>query len=147
MSLSFCPCTGRNTMKLLVIDDDEELCLELGEILKKEGFEVDVAFDGHKGMERVQKEVFNVVILDLRLPGLSGFDVLKRIKETTKIMKVLVLSGRPIATDLIKQEGVASDHEDDTLKMADAVMNKPFIIQDFIQKVKSMAFQKVEENQ
>ena len=125
--------------KVLIIDDDEELCDELGETLRDEGFEVDVAFDGVQGKAMIDKGGYGVIILDLKLPSLNGYEVLKGIRGQQRPVKVLVLSGRPTGNTLLKQQGVASqDEEEQVLAMADAVMDKPFIVDDLVGKVKSL---------
>ena len=52
-------------LKLLLIDDDEELCLELSQTLEAEGFKVDVAFDGLQGLRRLQETQYQIIILTL----------------------------------------------------------------------------------
>lgn len=124
--------------RLLIIDDDEELCIELGEVLKEEGFGVDVVFDGHQGLEQFKEGQYDIVILDLKLPGLNGYAVLREIRKMAKPIKVLVLSGRPLGKPLMQEEGVSKDEEEKILSMADTVMNKPFMVEDFIQNIRAL---------
>ena len=127
-------------LKLLLIDDDEELCAELSQVLIAEGFEVDVAFDGLRGLRHLQERQYQIIILDLKLPGLNGYGVLKDIRKTIKLpIKVLVLSGRPLGEPLLKVDGVSKDEEEKALSMADLVVNKPFMVEDFIQKVRELS--------
>jgi DNA-binding response OmpR family regulator len=125
--------------KLLLIDDDEELCAELSQVLKAEGFEVDIALDGLQGLRHLQDKKYQIVILDLKLPGINGYGVLKGIRKTLKTLKVLVLSGRPLGEPLLKEDGVSQDEEEKILNMADLVINKPFMVENFLQKVKELA--------
>jgi len=124
--------------KLLLIDDDEELCVELRQVLEAEGFEVDIVFDGSQGLKRLQEKPYHIIILDLKLPGLNGYGVLKGIRKTTENIKVMVLSGRPLGEPLLKEDGVSQDEEEKVLNMADVVMNKPFMVKNFLQKVKAL---------
>ena len=133
------------TTKLLLIDDDEELCAELGQVLVAEGFKVDIALDGLKGLQLLQEKQYNIVILDLKLPGINGYGVLKGIRKTVKSLKVLVLSGRPLGEPLLKEDGVSQDEEEKVLNMADIVVNKPFLVENLIQKVKELALTIVEK--
>jgi DNA-binding response OmpR family regulator len=126
-------------LKLLLIDDDEELCAELSQILLAEGFEVDIAFDGLKGLQCLKKRLYHMIILDLKLPGLNGYGVLKDVKKKANPIKVLVLSGRPLGDALLKEDGVSQGEEEKILKMADLVVNKPFMVQHLIQKIKELA--------
>jgi len=125
-------------VKLLIIDDDEELCAELSQVLSRENFKVDVAFDGLQGLRYLQEKQYQIIILDLKLPGLNGYGVLKGIRKTVKPLKVLVLSGRPLGEPLLKEDGVSQDEEEKILNMADLVINKPFMVEDFLQKVKEL---------
>jgi DNA-binding response OmpR family regulator len=134
-------------LKLLIIDDDEELCAELREVLEAEGFKVDIALDGLEGLRRLQESPYQIVILDLRLPGLNGYGILKNIRKIDKPFKVLVLSGRPLGEALLKEDGVSQDEEAKVLNMADFVINKPFMVENFLQKVKKLAGSVVEKNQ
>ena len=79
-----------------------------------------------------------MVILDLKLPGLNGYGVLKSIRKTVKTLKVLVLSGRPLGELLLKEDGVSQDEEEKVLNMADLLINKPFMVENFIQKFKEL---------
>ncbi len=135
------------TTKLLLIDDDEELCTELGQVLEAEGFKVDIAFDGLQGLQRLQKKQYHIIILDLKLPGLNGYGVLKGIRKTVKPLKVLVLSGRPLGEPLLKEDGVSKYDEEKILNMADLVINKPFMVENFLQKVKELVSTIVEKSQ
>ena len=126
-------------LKLLLIDDDEELCSELAQVLTFEGYEVDVVFDGLKGLRFLQERQYQIIILDLKLPGLNGYGVLKGIRKTVKPVKVLVLSGRPLGEPLLKEYGVSQDEEERVLNMADLVINKPFLVENFIQKIRELS--------
>jgi two-component system copper resistance phosphate regulon response regulator CusR len=134
-------------LKLFLIDDDEELCAELAEVLEAEGFKVDTALDGLQGLRRLQEKQYQMIILDLKLPGLNGYGVLKGIRRTVKPLKVLVLSGRPLGEPLLKEDGVSQDEEEKVLNMADFVINKPFMVDNLIQKVKELAGSVVEKGQ
>ena len=134
-------------LKLLLIDDDEELCAELVEVLEREGFSVDTALDGLQGFHDLEERRYQIVILDLKLPGLNGYGVLKGIRKVARPVKVLVLSGRPLGEPLLQEDGVSKDEEEKILEMADAVMNKPFMVKDFIQKVKELSLSVVEKSQ
>jgi two-component system copper resistance phosphate regulon response regulator CusR len=134
-------------MKLLLIDDDEELCAELRQVLEAEGYKVDIAFDGLQGLQRVLEKQYHIIILDLKLPVLNGYGVLKRIRKTAQDIKVMVLSGRPLGEPLLKEDGVSQDEEEKILNMADLVINKPFMVEDFILKVKELALSIVENSQ
>ncbi len=123
---------------ILIIDDDEEYCRELAEVMEAEGFEVNAAFDGVSGNMLAETGSFLLVLLDLKLPGLSGYEVLKQIRAHRNPVKVLVLSGRPLGETLLEQSHISKQEEELILKMADAVMSKPFRIDELLAKVNEL---------
>lgn len=85
---------------ILLIDDDVELCELVSEYLAGEGFDVEVAYDGNAGLTRAQENLHDLVILDVMLPGLTGFEVLRRLRESSSI-PVLMLTARGEDVDRI----------------------------------------------
>ncbi|WP_027330908.1 response regulator transcription factor [Marinimicrobium agarilyticum] len=75
-------------VKLLLIDDDQELCQLLNEYLTAEGFQVDMAHDGEQALEQVTRDNYAAIVLDVMLPKRSGFDVLKEVRQkyTTPVL-------------------------------------------------------------
>jgi DNA-binding response OmpR family regulator len=67
--------------EILVIDDDAELCELLTELLGQEGYQVESSGDGRLGLARAQAKAFSVVVLDIMLPSLNGFEVLTRLRQ------------------------------------------------------------------
>lgn len=86
--------------KLLLIDDDEALCELLAEYLAGEGFTVQAVHDGVQGEAQALAGDWDAIILDVMLPGMNGFDVLKRIKPKTSA-PVLMLTARGEDTDTV----------------------------------------------
>jgi DNA-binding NtrC family response regulator len=78
---------------ILVIDDEETMRDSCQQALSRSGNRVEVAEEGVKGLEMLEKESFDLVILDLKMPGLSGMEVLKRIKEDEPEVVVVVITG------------------------------------------------------
>lgn len=79
--------------KILIIDDDEELCELVSEYLTVEGFETETVHDGENGLQRALAEEQDLVILDVMLPKKNGFDVLRDLREASAI-PVLMLTAR-----------------------------------------------------
>jgi two-component system, OmpR family, response regulator CpxR len=80
-------------VRILIIDDDAELCGLLKEFLGREGFEVSLAHDGDSGLKRAAGEPFDLVVLDLMLPGIDGFEVLRQLRAVSRI-PVIMLTAR-----------------------------------------------------
>ncbi|MHB8766624.1 MAG: response regulator transcription factor [Deferrisomatales bacterium] len=85
---------------ILVIDDDVELCELLADYLGQEGFGVEAAHDAAEGLARARSGEHALVVLDVMLPGMSGFEVLRRLRETSRI-PVLMLTARGDDVDRI----------------------------------------------
>jgi DNA-binding response OmpR family regulator len=79
--------------RLLIVDDDVELCRLLAERLSTEGFSIEAAHDGPRGLHRALSQEHALVILDLMLPGMSGMDVLRNLRTQSSI-PVLMLTAR-----------------------------------------------------
>ena len=79
--------------RILIIDDDEELCDLVSEYLTVEGFQTETAHDGEAGLQKALSGAFDLVTLDVMLPKKNGFDVLRDLRETSKI-PVLMLTAR-----------------------------------------------------
>src|SRR5580700_10922320 len=80
-------------MRVLIIDDDIELCALLEEFLEREGFRVTHEHDGARGLEAALSGGFDLIVLDLMLPGLDGFGVLRRLRAKSRV-PVLMLTAR-----------------------------------------------------
>jgi len=87
-------------VRLLLIDDDTELCALLTEFLKGEGFTLECAHEGHRGLQRALEGGFGLVILDVMLPGLDGFEILRRLRKESRT-PVLMLTARGEDVDRI----------------------------------------------
>lgn len=86
--------------KILLVDDDIELCEMLAEYLATEGFEVSAVHDGRAALERAAQDRWDAVILDVMMPGMSGFDVLRALRPITSA-PVLMLTARGEDTDTV----------------------------------------------
>src|SRR5215813_3753830 len=86
--------------RILVVDDDVELCSLVAEYLKPEGFQVEAAHDGKSGLARALNGDYLLTVLDVMLPGLNGFDVLRKIRDSSRI-PVLLLAARGEDVDRI----------------------------------------------
>ena len=78
---------------ILIIDDDEAILDSCSQVLKKEGYTVKKAKDGFKGLDYFKQEFFHLVFLDLKLPGLDGLEILKKIKEENPETPVIIITG------------------------------------------------------
>jgi DNA-binding response OmpR family regulator len=94
--------------RILVIDDDVELCSLVGEYLEPEGFQIEAVHEGNRGLDRALSGDHLLVVLDVMLPGMNGFDVLRRIRNTSRI-PVLLLTARGEDVDRIVGLEIGAD--------------------------------------
>jgi len=100
------PATSR--LRVLVIDDDRKLCRLIADYLGPLGYEVAAAHTGPEGAERATAEPWHAVILDVMLPGLDGFEVLKQIRRSSDV-PVLMLTARGDEADRIVGLEIGAD--------------------------------------
>lgn len=96
-------------MKLLIIEDEHKLAKLLKNGLEKEGYEVDLAYDGLQGLNKALGNSHDAIILDLMLPGLNGFSVLDKITSTNKEVAILLLTARNELQDRINGLDLGAD--------------------------------------
>ena len=89
-----------NTERVLVIDDDAELCKLVSRFLVQEGFQIESINNGTAGAEQALSGNYALVILDVMMPGVNGFDVLRKIRNTSRI-PVLMLTAKGDALDRV----------------------------------------------
>jgi two-component system response regulator CpxR len=94
--------------RILIIDDDFELCTLVSEYLAAEGFRVESVHDGETGLQRATAGNYLLIVLDVMLPGMSGFDVLRRLRATSRI-PVLLLTARGEDVDRIVGLEIGAD--------------------------------------
>ena len=87
--------------KILIVDDEEAVRDLFVELLKKEGHTTYACATGEETIELLKKENFDVVLLDIKLPGISGLEVLKNIRDTYKDLPVVMITGFGYDEDLI----------------------------------------------
>jgi two-component system response regulator CpxR len=85
---------------ILLVDDDAELCGLLTEFLEREGFTVECAHEGRQGLELAARPGVDLVVLDVMLPGIDGFEILKRLRQQSKV-PVMMLTARGEDVDRI----------------------------------------------
>jgi len=102
---------AQKNKKVLVIEDDQFLAKVYLIKLKKEGYDVEMAYDGNEGIEAMKKKIPDIVLLDLILPGIDGFEVLKKMKADPKLAKipVIILSNLGQEEDIERGKKLGAD--------------------------------------
>lgn len=121
---------------ILLIDDDKELCEEIREILESEGYAVELAHDGKSGFNKLLGNKHDILLLDLKIPAMTGVEVLRKIEENKLGIKVIVLTGRPMGKDL----NIITDKNDEKFIVdnSDAFINKPYDIDILLSEIKRL---------
>jgi two-component system, OmpR family, response regulator CpxR len=114
-------------VRILIVDDDEELSGLLTELLTREGFRVECQNDGRRGLAAALSGGFDLLVLDVMLPGLDGFEILRRIRRETRL-PVLMLTAR-------------GEDEDRIIGLelgADDYLPKPFNTRELVARVRAI---------
>src|SRR5438270_12527822 len=96
-------------MRILIVEDDPSLASGLTRILEAEGYAVDVAGRGEEAVGAARGERFDLVILDIGLPGMDGFEVLRRLRGAEHRVPVLVLTARDTVSDRVHGLDLGAD--------------------------------------
>lgn len=113
--------------KLLIIEDDPDIRELLRYNLSREGFDISQAENGIEGLNQARKDAYDLIILDLMLPQLSGIEVCKQLRESpsTKQIPIIMLTAKGEESDVVYGLGVG----------ADDYMSKPFSLKELIARV------------
>ncbi len=114
--------------RILIVEDEKHLAEALAHNLKFEGYTPVVAGDGETALEKLAGEEFDLVVLDVMLPGLSGFEVCDRIREAGNRVPVLFLTARN--TDADRLAGLRHGGDD--------YMTKPFLLEELVLRIRGI---------
>ncbi|HEX8282759.1 MAG TPA: response regulator transcription factor [Pyrinomonadaceae bacterium] len=95
--------------RVLIVDDDRELCELVAELLGEEGFEIEVANRSERGLERALSGEHSLVVLDVMMPGMNGFEVLRRLRAQGSDIHVMMLTARGDDVDRIVGLEIGAD--------------------------------------
>ncbi len=124
-------------MRLLVVEDEAALCSSIAEGLRLDGYEVDTCRDGLDALELCEVESYDLILLDLNLPGLDGMEVLRRLRTDDEETSVLILSARGQLQD--KVSGLDAGAND--------YLTKPFHFEELEARVRSLTRRRfIQEN-
>src|ERR1051325_6915315 len=115
-------------MRLLIVADEKKLADSVALGLRAERFAVDVAYDGIEGRKMAAQHQYDLMILDLMLPGLTGTDVLRSVREVNANVPILILTAMGGTADKVKNfEAGADDY-----------LTKPFAFAELLVRVKAL---------
>jgi two-component system alkaline phosphatase synthesis response regulator PhoP len=114
--------------KILVVEDDRAILEGLGAALRADGYEVECAQDGRAGLERARAAAPSLLILDIMLPGMSGFEVAKKLRDEGRPLPIILLTAR-------------NEEDDRVLGLelgADDYVTKPFSLRELLARVRTV---------
>jgi DNA-binding response OmpR family regulator len=114
--------------KILIVEDDPHILLGLQEVLKSEGFEVAVCDRGDKAFEAVMQHQPNLVLLDIMLPGLNGYDVCKKLRGAKVAVPILMLTAKSQEIDKVVGLEIG----------ADDYVTKPFGVRELLARIHAL---------
>lgn len=95
--------------KILIIDDEPNVCQFIGEFLEFKGYEISSAYSGEKALALLGDNSFDLILLDLIMPGMNGLEVLEEIKRTEKDIPIIIVTGvkdKKVAADALKMGAI-----------------------------------------
>ncbi|MCK4754578.1 MAG: response regulator transcription factor, partial [Calditrichia bacterium] len=114
--------------RILLVEDEDSLAIGLEYNLSEEGYSVIIAPDGKQALEHIDSEQFDLVLLDIMLPYLDGFQVAQKIREQFPQMPILMLTARTAVKDRIRGLELG----------ADDYLTKPFHLQELLLRIRGM---------
>jgi len=116
--------------RVLIADDEPNIVISLEFLMKREGHEVSIARDGPSALEAIRTTRPDLVLLDVMMPGMSGFEVCQAVRadEALAGVRILMLSAKGRDTDIAKGSAMG----------ADAYMTKPFSTKELAEKVREL---------
>jgi len=106
----------KGAVSILVVDDEQMMCTLLTKILRREGYQVETATGGDEALTKLEEGSFNLVISDMKMPGMDGFELLKRVKQLYPNTGVIIMTAY----------GDTYTVKDALLLGADEYITKPF---------------------
>ena len=123
-------------MHILVVEDERALCETVVRSLRRLAYSVDFCYDGNKAIELLGVEQYDLVLLDLNLPGADGMSVMKTLRQTDRDTKVLILSARSEVSD--KVDGLDAGAND--------YLAKPFHLEELEARIRSLTRRQFTQN-
>mgnify|MGYP004458718181 CR=1 FL=1 len=124
-------------MHILIIEDEKPLCCSIAEGLHMNGYETDTCFNGDEGLELCMTETYDLILLDLNLPGIDGLEILRQFRAYNSTTPVLILSAR----------GQIQDKVDGLDLGANDYLTKPFHFDELEARIRSLTRRRfIQEN-
>ncbi len=121
--------TGGDFMQILIIEDEKRLADALGQIMQEARYQADIVYDGRDGLAYASSGDYDVIVLDVMLPGMDGFEVVHHLRESKISTPVIMLT----ALDDVKNKITGLDSG------ADDYMTKPFVPEELLARIRALS--------
>ena len=98
-------------MRLLVVEDEKKLCDMIAKSLHLAGYEVDMCNDGEQALEMIYAELYDLIVLDLNLPGVDGMEILRELRKENEETTIEVYTNKHSGTTFEVKMGIGADFE------------------------------------
>ena len=116
-------------MRLLLIEDEHGLADSLSSVLKQENYIVDNCYDGESGLNAALSNIHDVIILDVMLPKMNGFEVLRQLRQENVLTPVLMLTAKFSVSDKVRGLDIG----------ADDYLTKPFVMEELLARIRALS--------
>ena len=113
--------------RILVVDDDENIRNTLKPVLEDEGYVVDLAKDGYEAIAMTEQALYNIALIDIRLPDMEGVELLTRMRDTVPKMRKIMITGYPSVQNAIEAVN----------RKADAYLVKPVDVEKLLKTIRA----------
>ncbi len=116
-------------MRVLIVEDEVRLAEALGEIMKGQRYSVDIVYDGEDGLDYAMSDIYDVIVMDVMLPKMNGFDIVRKMREEKNQTPVIMLTAKDDTADKIKGLDCG----------ADDYLTKPFIPGELLARIRAIS--------
>jgi DNA-binding response OmpR family regulator len=124
-----------NDYKILLVEDERQMAMFIEMELTHEGYKVDVAYDGREGLKNLENKEYDLILLDVMLPGLNGIEVCRRIRQFSYVPIIMLTAKSDIPDKVLGLDAGANDY-----------LTKPFAIEELLARIRVYMRNKILKN-
>ena len=121
--------------KILIVEDQKQMAMFIEMELVHEGYEVDTAYDGREGLEKVENNEYDLILLDIMIPSLNGIEVCRRIRQFSNVPIIMLTAKSDVPDKVLGLDVGANDY-----------LTKPFAIEELLARIRVYTREKVLKN-
>ncbi|BCZ46201.1 DNA-binding response regulator [Clostridium gelidum] len=121
--------------KILIVEDEKQMSMFIEMELTHEGYEVETAYDGREGLEKVENNEYDLILLDIMIPSLNGIEVCRRIRQFSNVPIIMLTAKSDVPDKVLGLDVGANDY-----------LTKPFAIEELLARIRVYTREKVLKN-